>query len=136
MALVEIIYEGNLRTNCRNLKNRQEIKTDAPIDNQGKGEFFSPTDLLALALATCTATLMGIAAQQCKVDLTGMRLTVEKSMAVNPRRIGKIVIHIFCTHQFSIEIQQRLETAGKYCPVHHSLHPELVQEFHFHWGQP
>lgn len=135
MTKIEISYEGNLRTRCVHSDNKEEIITDAPKDNQGKGEMFSPTDLLATALGSCVLTLMGIAANRLKVDLSGLRLTVEKEMAKEPsRRIGRLVLHIYCPKVFDNDITQKLETAGSHCPVHQSLHPDTKQEFFFHWG--
>ena len=136
MAKLSITYEGNLRTRCLHSENKQVIVTDAPKDNQGKGEMFSPTDLLAASLGTCVLTLMGIAAKKLSVDLTGLRLTVEKEMAQMPsRRIGRLILHIYCPQTFDHEITEKLETAGIRCPVHQSLHPETKQEFFFHWGE-
>jgi len=137
MARIDITYEGNLRTRSVHSENKEEIVTDAPKDNQGKGEMFSPTDLLATALGTCVLTLMGIAANRLKVDLAGLRLTVEKEMAGLPsRRIGRLVMHVYCPKTFDTDITQKLETAGSHCPVHQSLHPDTRQEFFFHWGEP
>ncbi len=137
MARIDITYEGNLRTRSVHSENKEEIVTDAPKDNQGKGEMFSPTDLLATALGTCVLTLMGIAANRLKVDLSGLRLTVEKEMAGLPsRRIGRLVMHVYCPKTFDTDITQKLETAGSHCPVHQSLHPDTRQEFFFHWGEP
>ena len=137
MARIDITYEGNLRTRSVHSENKEEIVTDAPKDNQGKGEMFSPTDLLATALGSCVLTLMGIAANRLKVDLAGLRLTVEKEMAGLPsRRIGRLVMHVYCPKTFDTDITQKLETAGSHCPVHQSLHPDTRQEFFFHWGEP
>jgi len=136
MTKIDIYYEGSLRTRCRHGENGQELKTDAPKDNMGKGELFSPTDLLGAALGTCVLTLIGIMANKLKADVSGLRLTLEKEMAKTPsRRIGKLTIHVYCPRSFDPETIKKLEEAGTYCPVHQSLHPEVVQEFHFHWGQ-
>jgi putative redox protein len=135
MTRIDIKYEGNLRTRSIHSDNKQELVTDAPKDNQGKGEMFSPTDLLATALGSCVLTLMGIAANRLKVNLSGLRLTIEKEMAKVPsRRIGRLVMHIYCPQTFDNDITQKLETAGSHCPVHQSLHPDTKQEFFFHWG--
>jgi putative redox protein len=136
MTQIEVFYEGSLRTRCVQTGNGQELVTDAPKDNMGKGEMFSPTDLLAAALGSCVLTLMGIAANRLKVDLQGLRLTVEKEMAQMPaRRIGRLVIHVYCPKTFDNDITQKLETSGSHCPVHQSLHPDTKQEFFFHWGE-
>lgn len=137
MTRIDMTYLGNLRTRCVHSDNKQEIITDAPKDNQGIGEMFSPTDLLAASLGSCVLTLMGIAANRLKVNLTGLRLTIEKEMAQMPsRRIGRLIMHIYCPQTFDAATTEKLETAGIHCPVHQSLHPDTKQEFFFHWGQP
>ena len=136
MVKIDITYEGNLRTRSTHSENKKEILTDAPKDNQGKGEMFSPTDLLAVSLGSCVLTLMGIAARSLKIDLTGLRLTIEKEMAQMPsRRIGRLILHVYCPRTFDHAITEKLETAGIRCPVHQSLHPDTKQEFFFHWGE-
>ena len=127
MTKMHVYYEGNFRTRCVGHDGKNEIKTDAPKDRGGKGEFFSPTDLLAVALGTCVLTVMGLAADQLKVDITGIRLEVEKTTTMT--------IHIYCPRSFDAETQHKLELAGSRCPVHQSLHPNLKQEFFFHWGE-
>lgn len=135
MAQIDIYYEGSLRTRCVQAENRQEIRTDAPKDNQGLGELFSPTDLLATALGSCVLTLMGMAANQLHLELPGLRLTVEKEMATkSPRRISRLTVHIYCPKTFDTEVTKRLESAAVHCPVHQTLHPDVRQEFFFHWG--
>jgi len=135
MTTIDILYEGELRTRCTRRQGADVILTDAPVDNQGKGEHFSPTDLLAASLGSCVLTLMGIAAKRLKVDLSGMCLSVEKEMKLAPsRRIGKLILHVVCPRSFDREIIEQLEKAGHGCPVHHSLHPDIVQEMHFQWG--
>jgi putative redox protein len=136
MVKITVTYEGNLRTAAVHEESGSVIKTDAPKDNHGRGEFFSPTDLLAAALGTCVVTIMGILANKLKVDLKGLRATVEKEMAKMPsRKVGKIIIHIFCPSTFDPETTSKLEQAGIGCPVHHSLHPDVQQEIIFHWGE-
>jgi len=135
-CMLEIQYEENLRTRCKNLENGQELVTDAPKDNMGKGEFFSPTDLLGAALGSCVLTLMGIAANRLKVSLSGLRATVSKEMAALPlRRIGKLTVDVYCPQVFDPEVTQKIEAAGSRCPVHQSLHPDLTQIIRFHWGK-
>ena len=135
MVQIEVKYEGNLSTRCIHLENRAEIVTDAPKDNHGRGEMFSPTDLLAVSLGSCLLTIMGIVAEKLKVDLSGSKALVTKEMSKDlPRRIVKIQVLFECPRQFSSEITQKLEVASKGCPVHHSLHPELKQEIIFTWG--
>ncbi len=136
MVKIAVTYDGNLRTTAVHEESGARIQTDAPKDNQGKGELFSPTDLLGAALGTCILTIMGILANKLKVDLKGLRATVEKEMAKTPsRKVGKIVIHIYCPSTFDPEITAKLEQAGIGCPVHHSLHPDVQQEMVFHWGE-
>lgn len=132
--MFQLVYEGDLRTKTLHEESLVELKTDAPKDNMGKGEMFSPTDLLALSLASCAMTLMGIAAKKRGVELTGSRMHVQKTMLSNPRRIGKIQIDFFSSQQVSDEDRLFLEKAAIECPVHHSLHPDLTQEFNFVWG--
>ena len=136
MAKIDIYYTGNLSTRSVHSENGAEIVTDAPKDNQGRGEMFSPTDLVGAALGSCVLTLIGIAAQKLKVDISGIRAEVEKEMVAKPaRRIGKITVSVSCPRDFSADIKSQLEKAGSLCPVHHSLHPEIIQEFHFSWGK-
>lgn len=126
---MKVIYEGHFRTRCRGDWG-QEIVTDLK-------EMFSPTDLLAAALGSCVLTLMGMTANRLKIDLTGLRLTLDKEMAKAPsERVGRLVIHVYCLRTFDPDIQQKLEMAGSHCPVHQSLHPDIQQEFFFHWGEP
>lgn len=134
---IDIYYEGNLRTRCVHTENHQEFKTDASKNNLGQGEMFSPTDLISAALGSCVLTLMGIMALKLNVELSGMRVKVSKKMSSAPvRRIKHLTCEIYCPHTFEKEITAQLEQAGKECPVHQSLHPEVIQEFNFHWGIP
>jgi putative redox protein len=136
MVKLTVTYEGNLRCSAQHVESGAVIQTDAPRDNQGQGEMFSPTDLVGAALATCVLTVMGILANRLKVDLQGLRATVEKTMASAPsRKVGKIVMHIYCPRTFDPETTSKLEQAGIQCPVHHSLHPDVQQEIIFHWGE-
>lgn len=132
--MFQVVYEGDLRTKTLHEESLIELKTDAPKDNMGKGEMFSPTDLLALSLASCAMTLMGIAAKKRGIDLKGARMHVQKTMLSNPRRIGKIEIDFFSSILLSDEDRLILEKAALECPVHHSLHPDLKQQFNFVWG--
>ena len=136
MVKISVTYEGDLRTAALHEESGAVIKTDAPKDNHGKGELFSPTDLLGAALGTCVITVMGILASKLKIDLKGLRGVVEKEMALSPsRKVGRITIHIFCPSTFDPETTARLEKIATECPVHHSLHPDVRQELIFHWGQ-
>lgn len=136
MSEVEIWYEGNLATRAVDLATGSEIITDAPKDNRGLGRTFSPTDLVGVALGSCSLTLMGIAANRLKVDIGKTRAVVTKQMGTTPpRRIALLRVEIFCPTEFPEDITKALVDAVENCPVHHSLHPELGQEFHFHWGK-
>lgn len=136
MADIEIYYEGDLSTRAVHRENKDEVFTDAPLDNQGKGRKFSPTDLLAVSLGSCVLTIMGIAAKKLGVDLRGTKVVVTKEMRSAPARmIGKLKVVLTSPHTFTSEITQRLQKAAEGCPVHYSLHPEIVQEFVYHWGQ-
>ena len=135
MTQINIIYQGNLRTECTHTGNGQTIVTDAPKDNHGKGEYFSPTDLAAAALASCMITIMGIEAQKINVDLNGTKASVTKEMTTTaPRRIKKLTVKITCPQDFEFETRARLERAALGCPIKHSLHPDVEQECTFEWG--
>ena len=128
MPTSEIIYTGELRTEATHLHSGTKVITDAPLDNQGKAEYFSPTDLIAAALGSCMLTIMGIAARNQEFDIDGTRITVTKIMVDNPRRIGEIVIDLVFPHDNFTDQQRRiLEHITRNCPVALSLHPELKQ---------
>ncbi len=135
MAEIDIWYEGNLFTRCVHADNHAEIHTDAPKDNQGLGRVFSPTDLFAASLGSCMLTLMGIMASRLNVDIQGMHAKVTKEMTVAPvRRIGKICIVFTCSQALSEEVIAKLVHAAETCPVHKSLHPDIILEMTYHWG--
>ncbi len=132
---VEAVYLGDLRVECKHLQSGTKIVTDAPTDNQGKGEAFSPTDLCATALAACAMTIMGIFARNHGLDITGTRAEVTKIMSPSPRRIGRIEITFHMPDRgFSEKDRIQLERAAHTCPVHLSLHPETEQVFSFVWA--
>lgn len=133
MATAKITYLGQLRTQGVHLKSGSEILTDAPVDNHGKGEAFSPTDLVASALGSCMLTIMGIVAQRDGVDITGTEVEVTKSMAESPRRIGQLEVKLkIKTNQPLTETRRKkLENAALTCPVSESLHPDLKQVVSF-----
>ncbi len=133
MATSQIKYVGNLRTQATHLQSQNQIITDAPIDNHGKGEAFSPTDLVASALGSCMMTIMGIKADEMKIDLTGMTADVKKIMSENPRRIAEIIVTINLPITLDSRSQRILEAAAHTCPVAHSLHPETKQTVSFHY---
>lgn len=130
-----VTYEGDLRTVATHLQSGTMIETDAPVDNQGKGERFSPTDLVATALASCMCTIMGIAARTHQLNIEGIICEVEKVMTTNPRRIGEIKVNIIFPKTAKIEEKYRtiLERAALTCPVYESLHPECKKSVLFVW---
>ena len=127
----KIEYKGELRTEAEHLRSGKTIITDAPIDNQGKGEAFSPTDLVATALASCMMTIMGIVAERDGIKLEGTIAEVEKIMAKNPRRIGEIKIKIKFSQKLNRDEREKLERAAKTCPVSGSLNENLKETFEF-----
>lgn len=128
-------YEGELRTVCTHLRSSNSFETDAPVDNNGKGERFSPTDLLATSLATCMITVMGIKARTMGFDLNGVKIEVEKIMKADPRRVGGINLFFHIPDNLkNIEdrTKQILKHTGNTCPVQHSIHPDI--EVNVDWG--
>jgi len=131
----KIIYTGNLRTTATHLKSGTVMETDAPIDNNGKGERFSPTDLVATALGSCMITLMGIAAQNHDVNIDGTECEIEKIMTANPRKIGevKIWMKVHGSLNFSEKEKTILKNAALTCPVYRSLNEEMQKTVEFQW---
>lgn len=128
------VYLGQLRVEATHLKSGETMITDAPTDNNGKGEAFSPTDTVATGLATCMLTIMGIRAGKKNINLQGATAEVTKTMASNPRRISKIEITITMPKIGVDEnFQELLEISAKSCPVAESLHPNIEQVVHFIW---
>ena len=134
MSTSKVTYLGNLRTENEHLKSGNKFITDAPIDNNGKGEAFSPTDTVATGLANCMITVMGIKAQAMDVDMGGTTAMVTKSMAADPRRISKIEIILNLPSGIDEKSQKILENTGRTCPVFHSLHPDVEKIIEFNWG--
>jgi putative redox protein len=132
----QIIYKGELRTNTTHIQSGTLIETDAPTDNQGKGERFSPTDLVATALGTCMVTTMAIKARTMDIELNGTRLEVTKVMVSDPRRIGKIIAHVFFPDTLHLDDKQKeiLERTARTCPVERSLHPDVELDMQFNYG--
>jgi len=132
-----IIYEGNLRTVATHLHSGTIIETDAPPDNHGKGERFSPTDLVATALGNCMLTVMGIKARDMGVNLEGTSVDITKIMATEPRRISCVKVMFHFNNSLIADQKQRtiLEKIALTCPVLESLHPDLVKEVGFNWPQ-
>lgn len=129
----KVIYTGNLRTEAEHLKSGARMITDAPTDNHGKGEAFSPTDTVATALATCMLTVMGIKAEELGVNLKGTTAEVTKTMAANPRRISKVEIIITFPETYSEKSIKILENTANTCPVLQSLHPEMEKQVSFNY---
>jgi len=128
----KITYLGDLRTECTHLRSGQTIITDAPLDNNGKGEAFSPTDLTATSLGTCMVTIMGISARNHNINIDGTQLEITKHMASDPRRISQIDVKIILPHNnYSDKEMKLLDAAARTCPVALSLHPEIVQNVIF-----
>lgn len=134
MATIETVYEGGLRTRAKHLASGIEIITDAPVDNQGKGEAFSPTDLLSASLGSCMLTIMGIAANTHGINMDQTRIRITKIMAANPRRVAEVQIEFdMLANDYSDKEKTILEHAARTCPVALSLHPDLVQSITFNW---
>jgi uncharacterized OsmC-like protein len=134
MATVKTIYLGGLRTESEHLQSGNKVITDAPVDNQGRGEFFSPTDLLATSLGTCIMTIMGIKARDNNIDLAGTEIEITKIMASNPRRVGEVVVEFnFPKKGYTDEQKGLIESVAGISPAPLSLHPELIQTIKFNW---
>jgi putative redox protein len=133
---VDVIYEGQLRCRATHGPSKTQLATDAPVDNHGRGESFSPTDLVATALGTCMMTLMGIVAERSKLDIAGTTVHVVKEMIQEPvRRIGTLRVSIRVpadkAARLSPDDRKKLETAALHCPVHKSLHPDIQTPIEF-----
>lgn len=133
METIRSLYEGNLRTQAIHLQSGNKIITDAPTDNQGKGEAFSPTDLLSASLGSCMMTIMGIQAKKNNINLDGISAKTTKIMAQNPRRVCEIIVEFDMPGSLSEEHKKILEDAAINCPVAKSIHPELIQNVKFNY---
>jgi uncharacterized OsmC-like protein len=134
MVKATIEYRGKLHCVATHGPSGATLETDAPVDNQGKGEAFSPTDLVATALGACMATVMGIYARRKNIALEGMRIEVTKEMSADaPRRIARLTSEIWMPPELARD--PALEHAALTCPVHHSLHPDVEKPVKFHWSQ-
>ena len=130
----KVTYLGNLRTESEHLKSGNTFITDAPTDNNGKGEAFSPTDTVATGLASCMITVMGIKARDMGVDMTGTTAEVTKTMASDPRRISKIEVVLNFPFEADAKTKKILEHTANTCPVHYSLHPDIEKDITFNWN--
>ena len=127
----KVTYLGSLRTEAEHLQSGTKIITDAPVDNHGKGESFSPTDTVATALATCMLTIMGIKAEAMGISIEGTTAEVTKTMAAEPRRISKIEVELSLPKKYEDKEMKNLENAAKTCPVFYSLHPDIEKDIRF-----
>lgn len=134
MSTSKVTYLGNLRTQNEHLKSGNTFITDAPTDNNGKGQAFSPTDTVATGLANCMLTVMGIKARDLHVNMDGATAMVTKTMAANPRRISKIEVALQMPSGIDKKSQKILENTGRTCPVMQSLHPDIEKVIQFDWG--
>lgn len=135
MVKIQVRYEGDLHCVATHTPSGAHFATDAPLDNQGRGESFSPTDLVATALGTCMLTVMGIVARRHGWDLSGATAEVEKSMVATPvRRIGSLAVVIRVPGELDERARTTLEQAALTCPVHRSLHPDVAIPLRILWG--
>lgn len=136
MVAMEMEYQGGLHCKAVHGPSGTALNTDAPKDNQGRGESFSPTDLVGTALGTCILTTMGIMARTLDVDLAGATASVEKEMtSAGPRRIQSLAVRIHIPGAVSAENRDKLERAARACPVHKSLHPDVQMPLEFTWAE-
>lgn len=135
---INVVYEGQLRCAATHGPSGATLVTDAPVDNHGKGESFSPTDLVATALGACVMTIMGIVAERSQIDLIGTRIHVTKEMIQQPiRRIGRLPVTVTIPADKAAKVsaadRTKIETAARHCPVHQSLHPDIDSPIDFVW---
>lgn len=134
MTTIKTIYLGELRTENEHLQSGNKVITDAPLDNRGKGEYFSPTDLLATALGSCITTIMGITARDNDIDIRGTLVDITKIMASDPRRVAEVIVEFtFPKKGYSEKEKQIVESVAGTSPVPLSLHPDLKQTIRFNW---
>ena len=134
MVRIDVVYEGDLHTRCCHRPSGRALETDAPKDNEGRGESFSPTDLLATALGSCILTVMGILARRHGWPLAGARASVQKHMnSQPPRRVQRLVVRLEMPPGIPAAARAPLERAARGCPVGESLHPEVQVDLEFAW---
>jgi len=134
METAKIEYLGDLRTKAMHLQSGNEIVTDAPLDNQGKGEAFSPTDLFVTSLGSCLLTIIGIAARNHKFSIDGTSLWITKIMVSNPRRVSEIIIELdFPDIRYTDKEKALIERSARTCPVAKSIHPDIIQTIKFNY---
>ena len=129
----KVTYTGNLRTTCEHLRSGDSFITDAPIDNNGLGEAFSPTDTVATGLASCMMTMMGIKARDLEINMVDTTAEVTKHMAADPRRISKIEVDLKLPADITDKHRKILENTARTCPVLYSLHPDIEKVITFNW---
>lgn len=135
MVSIHVKYEGELHCEATHGPSNNTLSTDAPVDNKGRGETFSPTDLVATALASCMATIMGQQADTLKIDISGMTIDVDKIMSTDrPRRIVSLPVRIAMPIPFDEKTAKMMERAAHTCPVHHSIHPDIEVDMTFSWA--
>mgnify|MGYP003623244661 FL=1 len=136
METVRTVYLGGLRTKAMHVQSGEQLTTDAPVDNQGKGEFFSPTDLFATSLGSCMLTIMGIAAQTHGFTIDGTTINTTKVMGTNPRRVVEVIVEVTFPHNKYSEKERRIiEACSRECPVANSLHPDIKQTVRFKYKE-
>lgn len=134
MVTIQLNYQGGLRCSATHVSSGNTLSTDAPVDNNGKGESFSPTDLLATGLGACMATVMGILAERKQISLDGLKVEVRKHMSTTtPRRIAKLEVDIDMPIAADHPERALFESAARGCPAHHSLHPDIETIFNWTW---
>lgn len=134
MEISVISYLGDLRTEATHLKSNKRVITDAPLDNNGKGEAFSPSDLLATSLGSCMITIMGIVAKRNNISIEGLTCKVSKIMTSNPRRVSEIHIEFTMPKIKILDKEKKLlKEAALHCPVAKSMHPEIIQKVSFNY---
>ncbi len=131
MATIKTVYLGQLRTEMVHIQSGNKLITDAPVDNNGKGEYFSPTDTVAGALGSCMLTIMGMKAESLGVNLIGAELEITKVMYAEPRRIGEIHITFTFPEQYDQKTMTILQRVATTCPVYNSLHTEIKKEIKY-----
>lgn len=135
MVQIDAHYIGDLRCEAEHVPSGVTLTTDAPEDNHGEGRSFSPTDLVATALGTCIATILGIQAEKHDFDLDGVEISVEKEMASSPRRIDALRTDVKMPVALAPRTRERLERAARHCPVDESIHPDIDAPIAFHWPE-
>jgi len=132
MEKLTVVYQGDLRSQATHERSGATLITDAPVDNQGQGQSFSPTDLLCTAAASCMLTIMGIAAKTHGFNIDGVRVDVQKEMSANPRRVGAIHLNVDLRgHEYTPKERRIIEASANACPVMLSLHPDVTKDIRF-----